>query len=126
MTGRGPTFGQHLYERLVQEAADAWLERALHRLGDYGKVQEQMAADPDGPGLWLHSFAQAFMRDQGMDGADGHLWVLAHTYTREVPDTAWASRQVTQAVAGLARSCFALDVLSRARRDLERKSAFGW
>lgn len=126
MNPGAPAFGDHLYDRLVQTAAEAWLERGLHRLGGYDRVGAAVAEDPDGEGLWLHEFAGAFMREWGLDGPDGCLWVLAHTFTREVPGGTLTGGRVREVVADLARRCFASDVLARARRDLERKVAFGW
>lgn len=72
------------FELLLGIAVERFVERIAQRCGGYEAALAQLRADPQGEGVWLDGFVQAFMRDFLLDNPAGACFVLQALERRRI------------------------------------------
>ena len=111
-------FLRQQFELLLQDATGNFAERIIHRCGGPEAALERLARDPDGEGVHLSAFVNAFFEENLLDNAGGHCFVLEALEHRRLP--ADAGGPVGDVLARLARAAFA-DVLTTMTAQLVQR-----
>jgi hypothetical protein len=72
------------FDLLLGIAVERFVERITQRCGGYEGALTQLRADPQGEGVWLDAFTQAFMRDFLLDNPAGACFVLQALERRRI------------------------------------------
>jgi hypothetical protein len=114
---------QHL-DLLLQMAVERLTERAVQRCQGAENALGQLRDDPDGEGVWLGDFLQAFFQDACLDNTAGAAFVLQALEKRPAPPVA-AGGVVGDALQEMARHVFR-DLLARkVEESLSQQLAYG-
>ncbi|WP_051331140.1 hypothetical protein [Aneurinibacillus terranovensis] len=102
-------------ERIIQRNEGA--QNALHRL----------RANPQGEGVWLNEFADAFFRDALLDNSAGSCLILQALANQRINDSSRIFVPVTvgEALQELAKQSFATLLQNKTEEALEQTLAFG-
>ncbi len=65
-------------------AIERFVDRIIHRCGSHEAALTRLRADPQGEGVWLDAFVQAFMRDVLLDNPAGACFVLQALERRQI------------------------------------------
>ena len=81
-----------LYERqafdmFVSLAVERFCERIVQRNGGMERALARLREDPDGEGVWLGRFVEAFFRENALDNPGGACLVLRALERWEAPKT---------------------------------------
>ena len=119
----------HLHERqhldlLLQMAVERLTERAVQRCQGAKNALGQLRDDPDGEGVWLADFLDAFFQDACLNNTAGAAFVLQSLEKRpvEVPATEGRVGDVLQTMA---RQVFRDLVARKAEESLSQQLAYG-
>ncbi len=72
------------FDLLLGIAVERFVERITQRCGGYEGALTQLRADPQGEGVWLDEFVQAFLRDFLLDNPAGACFVLQALERRRI------------------------------------------
>jgi len=72
------------FDLLLGIAVERFVERITHRCGGYEAALARLRADPQGEGVWLDEFVQAFLRDFLLDNPAGACFVLQALERRRI------------------------------------------
>jgi len=72
------------FDLLLGIAVERFVERITHRCGGYEAALARLRDDPQGEGVWLDEFTQAFMRDFLLDNPAGACFVLQALERRRI------------------------------------------
>ncbi|MEZ5115904.1 MAG: hypothetical protein R2737_06520 [Candidatus Nanopelagicales bacterium] len=116
-------FLRQQFDLLLQEAAGAFVERAVHRCGGPQPALDALRADPESEGVWLADFVDAFFEEHLLDNPAGAAFVLQALERRTLPPDAGGS--VAEVLDRLARTAFGDVLTAQAGQLLQRQLAFG-
>ncbi len=72
------------FDLLLGIAVERFVERITHRCGGYEAALARLRVDPQGEGVWLDGFVQAFLRDFLLDNPAGACFVLQALERRRI------------------------------------------
>jgi len=112
------------FDLLLQMATERLTERAAQRCAGAEPALEQLRTDPDGEGVWLGDFVDAFFEDALLDNTAGACFVLQALEKRPLA-TGPIEGSVGDVVQALAKHSFR-DLLTRKTADaLSQQAAYG-
>ncbi|MDX2194073.1 MAG: hypothetical protein NW201_12000 [Gemmatimonadales bacterium] len=107
------------FDLLLTQAVAQFVERIEHRAGGAAEAHARLRDAPEGEGIWLGRFTEAFFADQLLDNPEGAAWVAAVLARR--PGAAVAAGPVGSMLQQLARDVFAALLRDRTLELLERE-----
>jgi len=112
------------FDVLLQMATERLTERAAQRCAGAEVALERLRTDPDGEGVWLGDFVDAFFEDALLDNTAGACFVLQALEKRPLA-TELHKGSVGEIVQALAKRAFR-DLLTRKTTDaLSQQAAYG-
>ncbi|MEM9666848.1 MAG: hypothetical protein AAF970_18100 [Bacteroidota bacterium] len=113
---------QH-FDLLLQMATERLIERAVQRCEGVEAALHQLRTDPDGEGVWLGRFVDAFFDDALLDNPAGACFVLQALERRPVPAAALDGR-VGDALRSLAKQAFRALLTQKAHEALAQQAVY--
>lgn len=113
------------FEMLLRAAVERFCERIVQRCEGVGPALERLRTDPQGEGVWLDDFVEAFFRDSLLDNPGGACFVLQALQRRPVPDAiSLKADTLGQHLQQMARHAFAALLNQKAIEALSQHAAF--
>lgn len=111
------------FDLLLGIAVERFIERITHRCGGYEAALARLRSDPQGEGVWLDTFVQAFLRDFLLDNPAGACFILQALERRRIaaPQTGAIGSMLDQ----MALRAFADLLAAKAQEALEMSGATG-
>jgi hypothetical protein len=108
-------------------AVDRFSERIIQRNEGVQKALERLRANPDGEGIWLNEFVDAFFRDALLDNPAGSCLILQALANQRVNDLSNIVERVTvgEMLQEMAKQTFAVLLHRKTEEALEQTLAFG-
>lgn len=112
------------FDLLLQMATERLTERAVQRCEGAENALARLQSDPDGEGVWLGDFVDAFFDDALLDNPAGACFVLRALEKRPAP-TITPGGSVGDVLRALAKQSFR-DLLARKAEDaLAQQTVYG-
>lgn len=109
------------FDLLLSIAVERFVERITHRCGGYEAALAQLRADPQGKGVWLDTFVQAFLRDFLLDNPAGACFILQALERRRI--AAPQAGTIGSMLEQMALRAFADLLAAKAQEALEMSGA---
>ncbi|EZP77504.1 hypothetical protein H839_07714 [Parageobacillus genomosp. 1] len=118
---------QQYFNLLLAMAVDRFSERIIQRNEGVQKALERLRANPDGEGIWLNEFVDAFFRDALLDNPAGSCLILQALANQRVNDLSNIVERVTvgEMLQEMAKQTFAVLLHRKTEEALEQTLAFG-
>ena len=119
---------QHV-DLLLQMAVERLTERAVQRCQGAERALAQLRDDPDGEGVWLADFLDAFLQDACLDNTAGAAFVLRALEKRPAPPVPQVADggggAVGDVLQAMARAVFRDLLVRKAEESLSQQLAYG-
>ncbi|AEH48035.1 hypothetical protein [Parageobacillus thermoglucosidasius] len=118
---------QQYFNLLLAMAVDRFSERIIQRNEGMQNALERLRANPQGEGIWLNEFVDAFFRDALLDNPAGScliLQALANQYINVFSNIA-GRVTVGEMLQEMAKQTFAALLHRKTEEALEQLLAFG-
>jgi hypothetical protein len=118
---------QQYFNLLLAMAVDRFSERIIQRNEGAQKALERLRANPQGEGIWLNEFVDAFFRDALLDNPAGSCLILQALANQRVNDLSNIVERVTvgEMLQEMAKQTFAALLHRKTEEALEQTLAFG-
>lgn len=120
------------YERqyvdlLLAMAVERFCERLVHRNGGAANALNRLRSDPNGEGIWLNEFVDAFFRDSLLDNPAGACLILLALANRKREAVNGPAEPTTigEALEQMAKAAFGALLRQKTEEALEQTLAFG-
>lgn len=110
------------FDLLLFSAAERFSERIVQRNGGMASALARLRADPQGEGIWLDAFVEAFFQDSLLDNPAGACFVLQALARRQA--TAPGSGPIEVMLQQLARRAFADLLAAKTIEALEQQQIY--
>ncbi|BDG47382.1 MULTISPECIES: hypothetical protein [Parageobacillus] len=118
---------QQYVNLLLAMAVDRFSERIIQRNEGAQKALERLRTNPQGEGIWLNEFVDAFFRDALLDNPAGSCLILQALANQRVHDLSNIAERVTvgEMLQEMAKQTFAALLHRKTEEALEQTLAFG-
>ncbi|CAM3391308.1 hypothetical protein AB1399_05185 [Hydrogenibacillus schlegelii] len=121
---------QEYFNVLLQLAVDRFSERIVQRTAGAKNALERLRSDPQGDGVWLDAFVEAFFRDALLDQPAGWTFIVQALSARRLDAPAVLTlvpeaKTYGELVSRLAVRAFADLLRQKTEEALEQALAFG-
>lgn len=118
---------QQYFNLLLTMAVGRFSERLIQRNEGAQKALERLRANPQGEGIWLNEFVDAFFRDTLLDNPAGSCLILQALANQRVHDLSNIVERVTvgEMLQEMAKQTFAALLHRKTEEALEQTLAFG-
>lgn len=118
---------QQYFNLLLAMAADRLSERIIHRNEGVQKALERFRENPQGEGIWLNEFVDAFFREALLDNPAGYCLILQALANRPVIEFPNIAENVTvgEMLEKMAKQIFAVLLHRKTEEALEQTLALG-
>jgi hypothetical protein len=118
---------QQYFNLLLAMAVDRFSERIIQRNEGAQKALERLRENPQGEGIWLNEFVDAFFRDALLDDPAGSCLILQALANQRVNDLSNIVERVTvgEILQEMAKQTFAALLHRKTEEALEQTLAFG-
>lgn len=118
---------QQYFNLLLAMAVERFSERIIQRNEGADNALHRLRTNPQGDGVWLNEFVDAFFRDALLDNPAGSCLILQALANRRLDDPAPVFDQVTigETMQKLAKQAFASLLQQKTEEALEQSLAFG-
>ena len=114
---------QH-FDSLLHLAVERLTERSVQRSEGADNALRQLRDDPDGEGVWLGDFIDAFFADALLDNADGAAFVL-RALERRPADLDGVDGRIGDVLQTLAKRAFRALLVRKLDESLSQQLAYG-
>lgn len=120
-------YERQIVDLLMNLAVEYFSERIVQRNEGAGRALGRLRNDPDGEGVWLSEFVEAFFREHLLDTPGGACLVLRAYAQRpwSPPEALATATTVGDALQVMAKALFAASLAKRTEEALERALVFG-
>jgi hypothetical protein len=118
---------QQYFNLLLAMAVDRFSERIIQRNEGAMNALELLRTNPQGEGIWLNEFVEAFFRDALLDNPAGSCLILQALANQRVNDLSNIVDRETvgDILQALAKQTFATLLYRKTEEALEQTLAFG-
>ena len=116
-------YERQAFDMFVSLAVERFCERIVQRNGGVERALARLREDPDGEGVWLGRFVEAFFRENALDNPGGACLVLRALERWEAPKT--GAGRIGEVLQQMAQAAFARLVGRKAEEVLERGLVYG-
>jgi hypothetical protein len=118
---------QQYFNLLLVIAVERFSERIIQRNEGAQKALERLRANPQGEGIWLNEFVDAFFRDALLDNPAGSCLILQALANQRVNDLSNIVERVTveEMLQEMAKQTFAALLHRKTEEALEQTLVFG-
>jgi hypothetical protein len=118
---------QQYFNLLLAMAVDRFSERIIQRNEGAMNALERLRTNPQGEGIWLNEFVEAFFRDALLDNPVGSCLILQALANQRVNDLSniVVRETVGDILQALAKQTFATLLYRKTEEALEQTLAFG-
>lgn len=118
---------QQYVNLLLAMAVDRFSERIIQRNEGAQKALERLRTNPQGEGIWLNKFVDAFFRDALLDNPAGSCLILQALANQRVHDLSNIAERVTvgEMLQEMDKQTFAALLHQKTEEALEQTLAFG-
>jgi hypothetical protein len=110
------------FDQLLQTAVERYVERLEQRNEGGEKALARLRANPQGEGIWLDKFVNAFFEDSLLNNTDGAAFVLRALPKRTIAPPPGGS--VDSMLKAMAASAFGALLQRKTEEELERRMSF--
>ncbi|GIM47636.1 hypothetical protein DNHGIG_31850 [Collibacillus ludicampi] len=118
---------QQYVNLLLVMAVERFSERIIHRNEGAQNALHRLRANPQGDGVWLSEFVDAFFRDALLDNPAGSCLILQALANQRVNDPSHILERATvgEVLQEMAKQTFATLLQQKTEETLEQTLAFG-
>jgi hypothetical protein len=118
---------QQYFHLLLAMASDRLSERIIHRNEGIQKALERLRDNPQGEGIWLNEFVDAFFHEILLDNPAGYCLILHSLANQPVDEYFNMVEYVTvgEMLEKMAKQIFAILLHRKTKETLEQTLAFG-
>lgn len=118
---------QQYFNLLLAMAVERFSERIIQRNEGAQNALRLLRANPQGDGVWLNEFVNAFFRDALLDNPAGSCVILQALANRRLhgPAPVFEHATVGEALQEMAKQAFAALLQHKTEEALEQTLAFG-
>jgi hypothetical protein len=118
---------QQYVNLLLAMAVDRFSERIIQRNEGAQNALDRLRTNPQGDGVWLNEFVDAFFRDALLDNPAGSCLILQALANRRlnVPSPIFERATVGEVLQEMAKQTFATLLQQKTEEALEQTLAFG-
>lgn len=110
------------FDQLLQTAVERFVERLEQRNEGGENALMRLRTNPQGEGIWLDRFVQAFFEDFLLDNTDGAAFLLRALPKRTI--SAPSAGTVDSMLRAMAASAFSALLQRKTEEELERRMSF--
>ncbi|MDQ0340943.1 hypothetical protein J2S00_003783 [Caldalkalibacillus uzonensis] len=118
---------QQYFNFLLAMAVDRFSERIVQRNEGIQNALIRLRTNPQGDGVWLNEFVDAFFREALLDNPAGACLILQALAKQNltVPSSIFEHTTVGEVLQAMAKQTFAALLLQKTEEALEQSLAFG-
>jgi hypothetical protein len=118
---------QQYFNLLLAMAVERFSERIIQRNEGAQNALNRLRTNPQGDGVWLNEFVDAFFRDALLDNPAGSCLILQALASQRLNDTSHMFERVTvgEVLQEMAKQTFATLLQHKTEEALEQTLAFG-
>jgi hypothetical protein len=118
---------QQYFNLLLAMAVERFSERIIQRNEGAQNALNRLRTNPQGDGVWLNEFVDAFFRDALLDNTAGSCLILQALASQRLNDTSHILERFTvgEVLQEMAKQTFATLLQHKTEEALEQTLAFG-
>jgi hypothetical protein len=110
------------FDQMLQTAIERYVERLQQRNQGGENALAGLRTNPQGEGIWLDKFVQAFFEDSLLNNSDGAAFILRALPKRNIPSP--PAGTVDSMLRAMAASAFGNLLQRKTEEELERRMSF--
>jgi hypothetical protein len=110
------------FDLLLNTAVERFTERIIQRKEGVKSALEALKDSPDGEGVWLSEFVEAFFEDMLLNNTAGAVYILEALEKRLVSEQ--AGGKVSEVLLRMAKQMFKELLRQKAQEALEQSAAY--